>query len=270
MDATALPMEKGVSVSDRSAFRRLHGLVVPFSLLFLWELVVRLGWVPPQLLAAPSQVVTRFVAMLLSGDLFVHAGISLYRLFAGFFLGASVGFFVGSAVGLSRSSERIFAPTLRFLSPVPPVAWIPVLIIAFGIGDLSKILLIAVGVFFIVFFHTVQGIRSTPTDLVDVGRVYEKTWPEIAMTILVPSSLPSVFSGLRVAMALCWILLIAAEVIASSKGLGWLIWDARNFSRPDDMFVGVASVGIFGKLTDNALALLQARATRWQSMFGGA
>lgn len=245
-------------------------ILVPAIVLVTWELTVRSGWLPFQLIAAPTTVASRFVRMLVSGELPIHAWVSLRRLLLGFGLGAITGVLMGTGVGLSKRMEAVVAPTLRFLSPVPPIAWIPLLIIALGIGEASKVLLVAIGVFFVVSFSTIEGIRGTDNALVDVGRVYEKRWYETTLCILLPAAMPSIFSGLRVAMALSWILLIAAEVIASSRGLGWLIWDSRNFSRPDDMLVGVIAVGVLGKLTDQLLAMAQTWVLRWRQTYKGA
>jgi len=259
-----------LSTTRRIAFPSVaRAVLLPALVLVTWEVAVRAGWVPYQLIAAPSTVVVRLVRMLLSGEVLIHSWASLKRLLSGFLIGAVGGVLVGASIGLSKRTEAVIAPTLQFLSPVPPIAWIPLLVVAFGIGELSKVLLVAVGVFFIVCFNTIEGIRGTEDALVDVGRVYEKRWYEMAIFVLVPSAMPSIFSGLRVGMALSWILLIAAEVIASSRGLGWLIWDSRNFSRPDDMLVGVIAVGALGKFTDYLLATAQAWVLRWRQTFKG-
>ena len=123
--------------------------------------------------------------------------------------------------------------------------------------------------FFVVFVSTVQGIRGTDQKLVEVVQLYEKSHSDLTLMVLLPSAAPSIFTGMRVALGLSWVLLIAAEVIASSEGVGWLIWDARNFSRPDDMLVGMATVGILGKLSDAAMARLEKYTLRWHQRFEG-
>jgi sulfonate transport system permease protein len=256
-------------VTTRFFSRLLIGAVVPLVLLTIWEISVRSGWWPASVIAPPSAVCRTFVEMVADGRLMMHVLASLKRLVSGFVLGGVVGVLLGAIVGLSRLAERMIGPTLQILAPVPIVAWIPLLIVLFGIGDASKVAVISLGTFFVVYFSTVDGIRGTDQKLVEVGYAFNKDRFEILRFILLPSALPNIFSGLRVALGLSWVLLIVAEIIASSKGLGWLIWDARNFSRPDDMIAGMAAVGILGKFSDSAVALVQRWALRWRKSFAG-
>lgn len=244
-------------------------LILPVLLLLLWEWSVSQGVLPRTLIASPVEVAADFVRLLGNGELLIHALVSLQRLIAGFLIGTAVGLAAGVFVGVSRLAERLVAPTLQLLAPIPAIAWIPLFIILFGISDASKIVLIAFATFFVVYFNTVQGIRSADQKLVELAQAYQKTNWELIWRILFPSALPQVFTGLRVALGLSWILLIAAEVIASSKGLGWLIWDSRNFSRPDDMIVGMIAIGILGKASDMALVALERRLTVWRTVFQG-
>lgn len=207
--------------------------------------------------------------MLLSFELLEHSLISFWRVLAGFFIGTILGLLVGVLVGTAKLFERLFGPTLQTLAPIPPPAWIPLLIILFGIGEASKIALVALGTFFVIFINTVQGIRSADQKLVEVAEMYQKDKITLIISILIPSALPSILTGTRVALALSWILLIASEVIASSKGLGWLMWDARNFSRPAEMLVGMVAVGILGKLSDMAVVWLEQRLLSWRLSFEG-
>lgn len=243
--------------------------LVPLGLLSLWELAVGYGWWPRTLIAAPSEVVVNFLRLLMSGELLVHITVSLQRLLAGFVLGSGVAIVLGVVVGFSRLAERMLSPTVQVLAPIPVVAWIPLLIILLGIGETSKIVLVALGTFFLIFFSTVQGIRSTDRKLVEVAYIYQKTPLQLAWHVLLPSALPHILTALRAALGLSWILLIVAEVIASASGLGFLIWDARNFSRPDDMIVGMLTVGLLGKWSDQLLAGLQGRLLQWRQSFQG-
>lgn len=247
----------------------VHSAIMPAALLIIWEVAVHIGWWPRTLVASPSQVVLDFIHLAVNGSLPFHAYVSVRRLLTGFLFGAAAGVLCGAIVGLSRLAERVIAPTIQLLAPIPVVAWIPLLIILFGIGELSKTAVITLGTFFIIFFNTVQGVRSTDKKLVEVAYVFNKTPTQLVTGVLLPSALPSIFTGLRVALGLSWILLIVGEVIASSDGLGWLIWDSRNFSRPDDMIVGMISIGILGKASDQALLLAQSRFLRWRHSFQG-
>lgn len=247
----------------------IFGLIIPVIVLVIWQVAVILEWLPQSLIASPTQIVADFWVFIKNGELFEHIFISLYRLSVGFVVGSLLGLATGIAVGTSKLLEKLLGPIIQFLAPIPPIVWIPLLIIIFGIGEVSKIILLVVASFFVLFINTVQGIRSTDQKYVDVAHVYNKSNFDLIRTILLPSSLPNIFTGMRLALGLSWILLIAAEVMASSKGLGWLIWDARNFSRPDDMFVGIITIGLLGKLSDQILIKLERRFTRWRNIFGG-
>lgn len=244
-------------------------LIIPLALLIVWEWSVRSGFLPNTLIASPSQVVRNFFELVVSGKLLVHSLVSLYRLITGFAIGTLIGLALGVMVGTSKFVEKLVAPTIQFFAPIPPIAWIPLLIILLGIGEASKIGLIIIASFVVVYLSTVQGIRSTDQKLVDVAHVLRKSNKELIKKVLLPSATPHIFTGMRVALGLSWILLIAAEVIASSKGLGWLIWDSRNFSRPDDLFVGIIAIGILGKLSDMALVSVEKELTKWRTIFQG-
>lgn len=245
----------------------VQGSILPLLLLSIWEISVRTGFFPNTLIASPLQVVTKFVEMLINFQLFIHSFVSLKRLFLGFIIGTVLGILLGIIVGFSRLGAKLMEPTILSIIPIPPIAWIPLLIIIFGIGESSKIYLISIGGLCTLFIHTAYGIRSADKNLVEVAKVLEKGKMTLLFKILLPSAIPNILSSMRITMALSWTLLMASEIIASSKGLGWLIWDSRNFSRPDDMIVGMVVVGLLGKLTDSLLVLLEKYLTRWRRTY---
>lgn len=249
------------------ALLSLQGSIIPLLFLLGWEMAVRLGLLPNTLIASPTQVLVKFLILFGNGQILVHIYTSLSRLFWGFVIGTTLGIGLGAIVGFSRLGARLLEPFILTLMPIPPIAWIPLLIIFFGIDEASKISLIAIGCFFTLFISTTFGIRSTDRKLVEVAQVLEKSQMSLLFKILLPSAMPDILSSMRVAMGLSWTLLMASEIIASSKGLGWLMWDARNFSRPDDMLVGMVTVGILGKLTDSLLVGIEKYLTRWRSTY---
>lgn len=248
----------------------VESLIVPLVLILSWEFAVRTGILPRSLIASPTEVCVRLFRMIVDLTLPVHAAVSLARLLCGFFLGTLMGIVLGTCVGFSQRAARALEPSVLSLIPVPPIAWIPLLIIFFGIGEYSKIALIAIGSFCTLFIHTAYGVRSADRAYVEVAQIFMKNAAFILRRVLLPSAIPSILSSMRVAMALSWTLLMASEIIASSQGLGWLIWDSRNFSRPDDMLAGMVAVGILGKLTDYLLILAERYLTRWRRTYGGA
>jgi len=236
-------------------------------ILLAWEYSVRLELIPNSLVASPTQVLVKFIEMLTDGRLLTHSFVSMRRLLFGFTIGTSLGIAIGTIVGFSKLGEKLIEPTLLALLPVPPIAWIPFLIIIFGIDETSKIALISMGSFWTLFLQTSYGIRTVDKNLIEVARIFKKDWKTILQRVMIPSCLPHIFSGMRVALSISWGLLVMSEIIASSKGLGWLIWDARNFSRPADLIVGMITTGILGKLTDSLIVKVEKKVTNWQSTY---
>lgn len=241
------------------------GIMLPLLLLCVWQLAIQSGWWPRQIVASPIEVFERTVVRLLDGTIWIHSMASMKRLLAGFFLGGLLGTLLGFASGILAPIERMLRSTIRMLAPIPPVAWIPILVIVMGIGEGSKIGLLVIGTFFVLYLASFEAVRTTDQRLVDVARVFEKTTWEVTWSVFVPAAMPHVLVGARTALALSWILLIAAEVIASSDGLGWFIWDSRNFSRPADMVVGMIAVGALGGTTDWLVVRLTKPFMEWRT-----
>lgn len=258
-------LQKIKSPKNRLIF--FQSLIIPVALIVFWDVSVRWAWIPNTLIASPLQVALRFWEMLLSGEILEHLSVSLWRLTTGFAIGTLLGTTIGALVGYSKTLARFLEPTILTLCPVPPIAWIPILIILLGIDDASKIALIAIAGFFTLFIQTAYSIRTTDKKLVEVGLVFEKSRMEMLFQILLPSALPNILANIRLALAFSWTLLMASEIIASSKGMGWLIWHARNFSKSDEMIVGMIVIGISGKLTDLCVVLLEQRLTRWRRVY---
>lgn len=241
--------------------------ILPILLILIWEGLVMFKIVPSTLIAPPTKVCLAFFE-LIQGKLLIHSLISLQRLFVGLLIGLAFALFIGIGVGYSKKIEGICGLTIDLLSPVPVIAWIPLLIIFFGISG-AKLAVISFGSFFIIYSGVLNGIRSTKIEHLEIAIVHNKSSFEILKQVLLPSALPSIFQSIRLALAIGWILLLAGEMIASSSGLGWLIWDSRNFARSDDMIVGMISVGILGKSTDFFLKKIESKCLRWRHVFKG-
>lgn len=244
-------------------------LAVPIGLVVAWHVAVVSGVLPHTLVAGPLDSLEAFVRLAMDGTLIEHAWVSVRRIAIGFAIGSTVGILAGAVIGTSPLAAKILEPTALTLIPVPAVAWIPVLVIVFGIGEFSKVTLVAIGSATTLILATAAGIRSASQDLVEVAQLYEKSRWTVLRTVLLPSAAPSIVASARVAMALSWTLLVAAEVIASANGLGWLIWDSRNFARPAAMIAGMLAIGILGKATDGLLARFGRYLTRWDRSYRG-
>ncbi len=188
--------------------------------------------------------------------------ISTQRVVLGFLIGASVGLALGALVGLSRIADLLLAPTVGALRAVPSLAWVPLLILWLKIGEDSKLTLIAIGAAFPVFTTVSQALRHVDRQLVEAGRAFGLRGLRLLRTVQLPAVVPSVFSGLRLALAQSWLFLVAAELIASSQGLGFLLTDSQNNGRTDRLLLAIVLLAILGKLSDAALGLVERWAVR--------
>ncbi len=250
------------------AIGALKWAIVPVGLILTWHLAVATGAVPSTLVASPVDSVVRLFDLTADGTIAEHVFASLRRILIGFTLGSIFGIVIGAIIGTSKAGARLLEPTALTLIPVPAVAWIPLLVVLFGIGESSKVVLVSIGSATTLILATAAGVRGASRDLVEVANLYEKSRFTLFRTVLLPSAVPGIIASARVAMALSWTLLVAAEVIASANGLGWFIWDSRNFARPPSMIAGMIVIGALGKSTDTALARLGATLTRWNRSYG--
>jgi sulfonate transport system permease protein len=238
-------------------------LVVPALILLTWELLSRRGFIRPTILPAPSAIWLTFKEMALSGELFTHLETSLGRVFQGFSLGAGLGIAAGVMIGLSPTVERSLVLVTGLLRPIPIIAWVPVLILWMGIDESSKVTVIAIGSFWPVLLSVIHGIRNTDRRYLEVARVLEKSRLVLLTKVVLPSALPSIFTGLRIGIGIAWMSVIGAELIAASSGIGYMIMYARELSQPDVMLVGVISIGITGLVIDYALRKVESRLLKW-------
>ncbi|MDG9931300.1 MULTISPECIES: ABC transporter permease [unclassified Pseudomonas] len=246
-----------------------RGLVLPLALLVLLEALVRLGWIPAHQLPAPSQIGQTLWWLAAGGELWGHIGVSLARVAAGFAIGTALAVLIGAWVGLSRRAESYLEPTFQALRAIPSLAWVPLLLLWLGIDETPKVVLIALGAFFPVYLALLAGIRNVDRKLVEVGRLHRLSGVELTRRILLPAALPNLFTGLRGALSLSWMFLVAAELIAATRGLGYLLSDGRETSRPDLVIAAILLLAVFGKLSDGLLKAFEARALHWRDSFVG-
>lgn len=247
---------------------RAKGLAIPLAAILLLEVAVRAGWVPAYQMPAPSDILLT-LQELAAGPLWGHIGVSLGRVAAGFAVGASLALVAAAWVGLSREAEAYLEPTLAALRAIPSLAWVPLLLLWLGIDERSKVVLIAIGAFFPVYLNGVAAIRNIDRKLVEVGRMYGFGQLRLARRILLPAALPGLFTGLRGGLSLAWMFLVAAELIAATRGLGYLLTDGRETSRPDLVLAAIIVLALLGKLSDGLLATLERRLLVWRDAFAG-
>lgn len=247
---------------------RLKGLAVPVAILLLLEIAVRVGWVQSYQMPAPSEIATTLTD-LADGALWKHIGASLTRVLSGFVIGAGLALVFAAWVGLSREAEAYLEPTFAGLRSIPSLAWVPLLLLWLGIGETSKIVLIAIGAFFPVYLNGVAAIRNIDRKLVEVGQIFRFSQRQMIVHVFLPAALPGLFTGLRSGLSLAWMFLVAAELIAATKGLGYLLSDGRETSRPDIVLAAIIVLAVLGKLTDGVLAMLERRFLAWRDTFKG-
>lgn len=257
-----------VQALRRSWRSRAKGWAVPAAILLLLETVVRAGVLPAYQMPPPSEVALT-LADLAAGPLWSHIGSSVARVAAGFTLGASLALVLSAWVGLSREAEAYLEPMLSALRAIPSLAWVPLLLLWLGIGETSKVVLIAIGAFFPVYLNGVAALRNIDRKLIEVGQQYGFSRGRLLRRILLPAALPGLVTGLRGGLSLAWMFLVAAELIAASKGLGYLLSDGRETSRPDIVLAAIIVLALLGKLSDGLLAKAERHWLSWRDTFTG-
>jgi sulfonate transport system permease protein len=235
----------------------LAGLALPILLFGGWFAVSGLGLVPAYRLPAPDSVWLAATQGLADGSLGIHVAISTQRVLIGFVAGALIGLALGAVVGLSKWGSAFLSPSIGAFRAVPSLAWVPLLVLYVGINEDSKVTLIAIGALFPVYTTVAGALRHVDPHLVELGRAYGLGRLQLLREVQLPAVVPSIVSGLRLALAQAWLFLVAAELIASSMGLGFLLIDSQNNGRVDRMFLTIILLGILGKTTDALIGLLE-------------
>ena len=253
------------SVALPRGIRLLKGITIPVILILLCEILVRNGVIEPYLLPAPSSL-WQSLTELAEGDLWQHLWASSWRVFLGFGIGSGLGLVFAILVGLNRHAEDFLEPTFSAIKSIPSLAWIPLLLLWLGIDEGSKITLIAIGAFFPTYTNTVAAIQGVDRKLIEVARVYRlKYWQQIQQIVL-PAASPGILTGLRNSLSLSWMFMIAAELIAATQGIGYLLSDGRETSRLDIVIIAIILLAVLGKITDSIMKLFEHRLLRWRDV----
>ncbi|AXQ95736.1 ABC transporter permease [Cereibacter azotoformans] len=249
----------------RPSARRLGG--TGWALGLLWEAAVALGLNSGRLLPPPSAVGATLWSLWQGGGLADHALATLGRVGAGFGLGVAAGTLAGALTGYSCLASRLLDPSLQALRAIPSIAWVPLFILWFGIFETSKIVLIAVGVFFPVYLGLMAAIRSVDRRIVEVGRIYRLSGPAMVGRILLPAVLPAYVTALRSGLGLGWMFVVAAEFMGASEGLGYLLIDGQQLGKPGQIVAAIIAFALLGKATDSLLGWISAPFLRWEDGF---
>lgn len=241
------------------------GLALPLALLALWEVAAQRDWINTLFYPAPSVVLQRSWRQLLDGDLIRDAGVTSKRLGLGFLFGATPAMFIGLAAGLIRPIRTALYPLATALYVVPRIAMLPLVLVAFSIGDHARVFMVAFSVFFIVFFNALSGAEQVDRTHIDVARAFGAGRLRQIGTVLLPGALPSLINGLQIAMGFALIVIIGTEFMASNDGLGARIWKSYQIFDFPSMYSGVLAVTILGVLINSGLLVMKRTLLPWRA-----
>jgi NitT/TauT family transport system permease protein len=243
---------------------RCLSLAAPAILLIAWEACVRLGWLDPRFFPAPSQIAEACVQLVKGGQLWGHIGISLWRIVAGFLLGAVPGVVAGLLMGMSRTLRALLDPLVSAVYALPKIAILPLVMLVFGIGELSKVILVAIATFTLVLINAMAGVRGLDPILVEAARSFGAGRREIFWHVILPGALPVIFAGLRLGLGVSLVVIIAAEFVAAKSGIGYLIWFSWSTLVTEDMFVGLGVIALLGVGFTEGLKHLERLLIPWE------
>ncbi|MFC4671763.1 ABC transporter permease [Seohaeicola nanhaiensis] len=247
----------------REKIYRFASYFSPLLLLLVWELSSRLNLIDQRFFPPPSAIAETAWSMIVSLELFDHIGATLRRIGVGYAMGAIPGITLGLILGLSQPVRRLLGPIFAALYPVPKIAILPLILLIFGVGDASKFVLIAIGVFFLTFYNTMGGVMQTPQIYMDVAKNAGASRLQTFRRFAFPAALPSIFTGLKLAAGSSYIIIAAAEFLGARSGVGFFIWASWQTFAVSRMFVGIVVISVMGYLTILAIEALERRFVPW-------
>lgn len=243
---------------------RIAPWLAPLALVILWEVLSRLQIIPKPLLPSPVEVLVAASNATRSGELPAHLGVSALRAVGGLVVGAVIGLALGLGTGLSRPLQLVIDGPLQMLRAIPALALVPLVILWFGLGETAKLFIVAITVLFPVYLNTFHGVRSVDPQLIEMAQVYDVRGFALYREVIFPGALPSILVGLRFALGLSWLVLIVAETLGASQGLGYVAMNAREFMQMDLLVLTIVLWALLGKLADSLARWLERRLLPWQ------
>ncbi|HOM12339.1 MAG TPA: ABC transporter permease subunit [Rubrivivax sp.] len=237
-------------------------------LLLLWVVVTNAGWIKPLFLPSPQAVFAKFISVSTEGfagaTLLEHTLTSLYRVFGAFALACITAIPIGVLMGVSRVARGIFDPPIEFYRPLPPLAYLPMVIIWFGIGEFSKIYLIFLAIFAPMAIAARAGVRSVSIEQIHAAYSMGATRTQVIWHVIMKSALPEIFTGMRIGIGVGWTTLVAGEMVASTRGLGFMVLNAAEFLASDVVIMGIIVIGLFAFAFDMAMRKLETVLVPWK------
>jgi len=242
---------------------RIGYIASPLIVIMIWKLVTYLRIFNPVILPSPESIGQAFLSELISGELLKHIQISLFRVFLGFGIGSAMAVSLGLLIGWSEKAKSFVDPIVEIVRPIPPMAWIPLSILWFGIGELPKIFIIILGVFFPVLTNTVVGVKSIEKGLLKLARSMGLKGFTLFKEVIVVGASPFIITGLRIGLGFGWMCLVTAELIAAQAGLGYMIEEAKMLLLTNKVILGMLTIGFLGILIDRLIMRLEKIVLPW-------
>lgn len=237
-------------------------------LLLLWQLVVTVRGLPPYILPSPGRVAAAFRDLLADGTLPAHLWASSKRLLVGSLAGFALAVPLGYAIALFRPFRILFTPIISLTQPIPGLGWVPLAILWFGLNDRAVNFIIFLSAFFPILLNTITGVRAVDRNLLRVARVMRASPAMVVTDVIIPGALPYIMTGIRIGFGYGWRALVGGEMIATTTGLGFMIFNARNYLKTDEVLVGMLTIGVFWSIVENqVLRRIEAKTIeRWGSV----
>ena len=232
-------------------------VTIPILVIVWWKVASDNNWVRKSILPGPAGVWESLQMLLEKGIFFQDLTATIQRIVIGFLIGAAIGIVMGIVIGIFPTADRFTKVLIAVLRPIPTISLIPFVILCAGIGEKSKIIIVTLGTFWALMLNTISGIRNVDPKLLELARMLKKGRFETIFKVIIPSALPSVFTGIRLASSSSLAMSVTAEMVAAQNGIGYRIMFARNMSQPGVMFIGIIELGIFGMVIDLVLLKVQ-------------
>ncbi|AVA33763.1 MULTISPECIES: ABC transporter permease subunit [Burkholderiaceae] len=244
------------------------GVAVVMTALVMWEMTTRSGWVDPLFLPSPESVMSQLYLLSTDGfedaTLLSHLGWSVTRVLAAFGLAVVTAVPIGALTAMSRTACAVLDPFIEFYRPLPPLAYLPLLVLWLGIGETSKIVLIYLAMFAPIVLNTRAGVQSIPIEQIRAACSLGATRRQLLQHVMAPGALPSTLTGMRIAMGFGWTTLVAAEMVAATAGLGFMVHGAAKFMATDVVIAGILAIGCVGLLFDLCMRGIEGRWASWK------
>ena len=265
--ASATPRTSAFKVPGEGSSARISVVTIAV-LLALWALVTNMGWIKPLFLPSPQAVAQQFIEYLTGAandkPLWQHFVASILRVAAAFWLAFVTAVPVGIAMGMSRVARGIFDPPIEFYRPLPPLSYLPLIIIWFGIDELPKVLLIFLSCFAPLALAARSGMKSASQEQINAAYSMGATYAQVIRHVILPAALPEILVGMRIAIGFGWTTLVAAEMVAANVGLGQMVLNASNFLRTDIVIMGIVVIGVVAYVFDLFMRWVERRLVPWK------